>query len=71
MGCESSNPHGKISFELTHGSTEIVGATTLCNGGDVRDTAILPTIPPQTLQLAFTGDMSGVSAAYLIIAPTF
>ncbi|HEX4443473.1 MAG TPA: hypothetical protein VHZ81_07855 [Galbitalea sp.] len=69
VGCTSSHPHQKVSFELTHGSTVVVDATNNCDGGDVRDTAILPRAPAETLQLSFTSDMSGISSAYLILTP--
>src|ERR1700743_2111569 len=57
VGCTSSHPGQKISFQLTHGSSLIVGWTNMCGAGEARDTAILPRPPAETVQLSFTSDM--------------
>ena len=68
VGCKSSRRGQKISFQLTHGSSVIVAGTNTCGVGDLRDTAIVPRTPAETVQLSFTSDMSRISAAYLILS---
>jgi hypothetical protein len=69
-GCKSAHPAHKIGFELLQGTTMIVKGSTICDGIPYRDTAIVPDSPAETVHLVFTGDMSAVSDAYLVLFPS-
>lgn len=69
-GCKAANPRHKFGFELLHGTTRSVAGSTLCDGIAYRDTALVPHTPAETVHLVFTGDMSEVSDAYLVLFPS-
>ena len=69
FGCRGASSSASIGFELLHGTTMIVAGTGHCDGNDYSDTALPPGTPSESVHLVFTGDLSAISAAYLILAP--
>lgn len=70
FGCKADTSSRQIGFELLHGTTVIVSGTGRCDGNDYSDTALLPGSPAESVHLVFTGSVSKISAAYLILAPS-
>ncbi len=70
FGCTAADPAQEIGFELLHGSTKVASGTENCDGTDHKDTAVVAGAPAETLHLELTGNLSGVSAAYAVVAPS-
>jgi hypothetical protein len=70
FGCKAGSPSTSIRFELLSGTTTIVAGTGPCDGNDYSDTSLLRGHPAEAVHLAVAGDLSQISAAYLILVPT-
>jgi hypothetical protein len=72
--CQADDPSLVVAYRILDADPEahsglLSRGEISCDGTPIRNTALPPSGEPQTVQVAFTGDLSEVSEAFATVVP--